>query len=183
MKYIVNAITLSRMLLSVLLLCFLNNRPVFFIVFMLCGISDIIDGILARKTGTKSTFGARLDSFADLLLFGMITVCVIIWAGGSLKSLLPYLGAVISIRFANIAIAAFKYHSFAIIHTWGSKITGILVFVSYAIFIVLDNVNLFIPVCIIAVLSALEETILHVTSDKLDLDRPSIFKKGGFGRP
>ncbi|WP_442870336.1 CDP-alcohol phosphatidyltransferase family protein [Anaerocolumna sp. AGMB13025] len=32
-------------------------------------------------------------------------------------------------------------------------------------------------VCILAAVSALEETIIHITSDKLDLDRRSIFNR------
>lgn len=175
MKHVANIITISRIILSILLICLLNNRLLFLIVFIICGISDVIDGFIARKTNTGSTLGARLDSFADLLLFGITTVCIIVWAGEDLKDLLPYLAVVILIRFANMAIAALKYHSFAIIHTWGNKLTGILVFISFAVFIIADNVKVFLPVCILAALSALEETVIHLTSSELDLNRRSIF--------
>lgn len=175
MKYVANIITTSRIILSILLVFLLDHRLIFFIVYLICGISDVIDGFIARKTNTGSTAGARLDAFADLLLFGITTVYVIIWAGENLNGLLPYLAVVILIRFANMAIAAFKYHSFVIIHTWGNKITGILVFISYAVFIIADNVKVFLPVCILAALSALEETVIHLTSSELDLNRRSIF--------
>jgi phosphatidylglycerophosphate synthase len=174
MKYIANIITIVRMILSVLLICLLNNRSLFLIVFIICGISDVIDGFIARKTNTGSAVGARLDSFADLLLFGISTICIIVWAGEDLKGFLPYLAVVILIRFANIAIAAFKYHSFSTLHTWGNKITGILVFISYAVFIISDNIKVFLPVCILAALSALEETVIHMTSSELNLNRRSI---------
>lgn len=178
MKYVVNAITISRMLLSVLLLFLLDNRAAAFAVFILCGLSDVADGFIARRTGTKSTVGAKLDAAADLFMFGIITICLFIWSGEELKGLLPYLAAVVAIRLANMVIAAFKYHTFAIIHTWGNKITGIMVFVTFAAFILYDNAVIFLPLSFIAILSALEETVIHITSGKLDLNRPSIFKKG-----
>lgn len=176
MKYIANIITVSRMILSILLVCFLNNRLIFVTVFIVCGLTDFFDGLIARKSNTESTVGAKLDSFADLLLFGITSVCIVIWAGEDLKGLLPYLAGVILIRFANMVIAALKYHAFAILHTWGNKITGILAFISYAIFIISDNIRVFFFVCILAALSALEEMIIHMTSDRLDLNRQSIFK-------
>lgn len=178
MKHVPNIITVCRMALSVLLLCFISNRTAFFIVFVICGVTDLLDGMIARRTKTESAAGARLDSAADLLMFGIMTACVLIWKGAELEGLLPYLAVAVLLRIANMAIAAFKYRSFALLHTWGNKITGASVFISYAVFVPADDVRVFLPVCILATLSALEETVIHLTTDKLDLDRPSIFKMG-----
>ena len=64
-KQIANIITISRILSCIyLLLC-----PVFFISFyimyLFCGITDMADGTIARKTKSISELGARLDSLAD----------------------------------------------------------------------------------------------------------------------
>ena len=59
-----NLITGSRIVLSVaLLFC-----PVFFVLYIVAGITDMIDGAVARRTGTVSAFGARLDTVADIVL-------------------------------------------------------------------------------------------------------------------
>ena len=54
-------------------LIFLPLRSVGFLaVYTLTGLTDVLDGWLARKTGTASDFGARLDSIADLLFYGVV---------------------------------------------------------------------------------------------------------------
>ena len=34
---------------------------------MFCGLTDVMDGIIARKTNTVSDFGAKLDTGADFI--------------------------------------------------------------------------------------------------------------------
>ena len=60
-------VTLFRMA-GTLLLVFLQPLSAgFFLVYSLTGVTDVLDGWIARKTKTASDFGARLDSIADLL--------------------------------------------------------------------------------------------------------------------
>jgi CDP-diacylglycerol--glycerol-3-phosphate 3-phosphatidyltransferase len=176
-KYIPNALSILRMVLSLSLFLFLGSRAVFFIIFVLCGVSDLLDGIVARKTHSQSALGARLDSFGDMLFFLTVLICTVIWAGEEMLLLLPYIAAIVVIRFANLAIAAARFHRFAIIHTFANKATGLLVFVSFGVYILTGAIIAFIPVCAIAALSALEETLILLTSKELDLDRKSIFIK------
>jgi CDP-diacylglycerol--glycerol-3-phosphate 3-phosphatidyltransferase len=136
----------------------------------------VLDGYVARKTQTQSVLGARLDSFADLLLFMTITVSVFLWLGNEVFIYLPWIAITVFIRCTNIAIAAYKYHSFAILHTWANKLTGILVFIM-PLFLLYQQFTILWPVCVMAVLSAAEETLIHITSTNLNLDRQSIFRK------
>lgn len=46
----------------------------FYILYLFCGFTDMIDGKVARKTGAVSRLGARLDTAADLLF---LFVCLI----------------------------------------------------------------------------------------------------------
>ena len=39
----------------------------FYLIYLLCGLSDMIDGTIARKTNTAGKFGSRLDTVADLI--------------------------------------------------------------------------------------------------------------------
>ena len=54
-------------------------RPVFSSIFnalyLIAGISDMTDGIVARKTNSASEFGSRFDSIADYIF---VAVCLII---------------------------------------------------------------------------------------------------------
>ena len=41
-------------------------------IYTFAGLTDVLDGWLARKTGRASEFGARLDSVADLLFYSVL---------------------------------------------------------------------------------------------------------------
>lgn len=134
----------------------------------------MLDGYVARKTQTQSELGARLDSFADFILFVAITVSVIRWIGNEVSIFLPWIIITVCIRCGNVAISAYKYHSFAILHTWANKLTGFLVFV-IPLFLLYEQFAILWPVCTIAILSAVEEALIHITSPNLNLNRQSFF--------
>ncbi|MBQ5505575.1 MAG: CDP-alcohol phosphatidyltransferase family protein, partial [Prevotella sp.] len=68
-----NIITLLRMAGSFgLLLCDVTGAA-FWIIYVLCGISDIADGWLARKLNCVTRTGALLDSLADICFVACCT--------------------------------------------------------------------------------------------------------------
>lgn len=177
MRHIPNLISVSRIFLSIGLVLIVEKRLPFIIVYLICGLSDALDGYIARKTNSKSLLGARLDSIADLVMFGIIISVMVIWAGDTVGKFLPWIFIVLFIRLTNMAIAVYKYHSFAIVHTWGNKLSGFLIFAAPLIIIISESKWFAWCVFIICLLSAVEELIIHATSEKLDLNRISIFKR------
>ena len=67
MKHIANIITSCRIFGSILLLFFPSFSLDFYITYLLCGVSDMIDGTIARKTNSASKFGSQLDTIADFV--------------------------------------------------------------------------------------------------------------------
>ena len=61
-----NILTISRIPLSVLLLCTHPLSCSFYILYVFCGLTDVVDGFIARKTGSVSETGAKLDTPGDL---------------------------------------------------------------------------------------------------------------------
>ena len=66
-KHIANIITGFRILCSILLMFFPVFSAQFYITYLLCGVSDMVDGTVARKTNSISEFGARFDTVADFV--------------------------------------------------------------------------------------------------------------------
>ena len=83
-----DTITSVRIVFS-LVLPFLTLYSVwFFVVYTITGLTDALDGWIARKTGMDSEFGAKLDSVADLLLYSVLLIRFFpVLAGGTAADL------------------------------------------------------------------------------------------------
>ena len=60
-----NIITGIQILCSISLLAVSTFSKSFYILYLIAGVSDMIDGTVARKTGTANDFGSKFDSTAD----------------------------------------------------------------------------------------------------------------------
>ena len=72
-KYIANILTGCRILGSLLLLVFPVFSFGFYITYLFCGFSDMIDGTIARKTNSVSEFGSKLDTVPQRVINLKIT--------------------------------------------------------------------------------------------------------------
>lgn len=61
-----NLITVIRILCSVALLFCAALSPWFYALYIIGGVSDMVDGWVARKTNTVSEFGSKLDTVAGI---------------------------------------------------------------------------------------------------------------------
>lgn len=79
-----NLFTLVRIFLTPLLAWFLLNKwmTAAFGIFFIAGMTDAMDGLLARALGQKSRLGAHMDPLADKLL--LITSFLLLWKAGEI---------------------------------------------------------------------------------------------------
>ena len=75
-KYIANIITGSRIVFSLQLVFIPLSSTWFYVFYLFCGFSDMVDGTVARRTNSASDFGTRLDTLSD---FVFMTVALIIF--------------------------------------------------------------------------------------------------------
>ncbi len=124
---IANCITVSRILFSLTLLALFPRSPLFVPLYLLCGVTDVLDGFAARKLHTESEKGEVLDSAADLVFTSVYAVKIL-----PLLSLPLWVGiwtAVIgAAKITGIIIAGKKGNRLSIEHSSGNKLTGILLF-------------------------------------------------------
>ena len=172
-----DSITAARMALSLILLVPSLRSAGFLAVYTLAGLTDTLDGWLARKTGTASDFGARLDSIADLLFFAVLffRISPLLWR--ELPVIVWYAAAVILlVRLAAFSVAAIRYRRFAALHTWLNKLTGVGIFLLPYAFAVSAGVILCLALCVIALAASLEELIIHLSKPGYQADRKSLFQ-------
>ncbi len=67
MKRIPDFLSMSRIALCLPLLLVDAMTVPFWVLYVTAGMTDMLDGFLARRWGVESKFGARLDSLADFI--------------------------------------------------------------------------------------------------------------------
>ena len=160
-----NAISVLRILGTAALLFVEPFTPVFFILYSICGLTDVLDGVIARATNSTSELGAKLDSAADLLFYAvmLIRILPVVWERLP-RSIWLIVGAAVLIRVVSYSYVAVRYHRFSSLHTPFNKLTGLMVFAT-PYFISLPQ-PLATPCCfavaITAVLSSAQELALHL---------------------
>ncbi len=155
-KHIANVITGCRIIGSILLLFFPAFSLAFYITYLICGFSDMIDGTIARKTNSISKFGSRLDTVADLIfvvvsLFKLVPEIRIpgwLWIWGSVIAV---------IKISNIIWGYVTEKQFVSLHTVMNKITGLLLFLLPLTISFVELKYTSIVVCFFATLSAIQE--------------------------
>ena len=122
-----NTITYGRILCSIIMMFFHMPSTAFFILYMICGLSDVLDGIIARKTNTASDFGARLDTVADFIFAAVLLIKILsrivvpIW-------LWIWIIIIVGIKIANMIFGVVRTKRLIVEHTLLNKITGVLLF-------------------------------------------------------
>ena len=122
-----NAISIIRIPASIALLFCRAFSPAFYVFYIAAGLSDMLDGFVARKTDTVSKLGTRLDTIAD---FVFVVVCLI--------KLLPvlsvpawlyaWIGIIALIKVVNIVSGFAVQKRFVAVHSVMNKATGALLF-------------------------------------------------------
>ena len=163
-KHIANIITGSRIVLSLPLLLIPLTSAWFCVIYLLCGLSDMIDGTVARRTSSASEFGARLDTVSD---FVFMTVALIkflphfhipVW-------LWIWIGIIALIKLGNVVWGFVRTKKLISPHTVLNKVTGLLLFLLPVTISFVDLTYTLPIVCTLATVAAIHE-VYHTYSEK-----------------
>ena len=165
-KHLANIITSLRIIGSIVLLFFPAFSFPFHILYILCGLSDMIDGVIARKTNAVSDFGSKLDTAAD---FVFMAVCAL--------KLLPLINvpawlwiwiAVIAIMKGTNIVLGFAFRKKLVsYHTVLNKATGFMLFLLPFALQWIKPTYIIAAVCAVATIAAIgEECCMIKTNDK-----------------
>ena len=128
----------------------------FYGLYIFCGLTDMVDGTIARKTGTASSFGARLDTVADFLfviasfvkLVPVIRIPVWIWIWA----------AVIAMgKLVTLVCGFTQMKQMPSLHIIANKATGLCLFLLPLTMSFVDLRYTAPVVCVIATIAAIQE--------------------------
>lgn len=160
-KNLANIITCTRIIGTVIMAFLPTLSTAFYVVYAYTGATDVADGFVARRLGTVSKFGSKLDSASDLIFY--ITMMLKI-----LPLLIIYLPRVIMLtiytifafRIALYVIVFVRKHRFQSSHAYLNKATGFLLY--FVPFLLKTRYFTFYAgfICAIAAMAALHELTL-----------------------
>ena len=128
----------------------------FYVLYVAAGVSDMLDGFVARKTQTTSEFGALLDSIADVIF---VTVCLFkilptlqirLWLWG-------WIAFIATVKIINYASGFILKRKLIMPHTAANKITGLYLFIAPLIISFVKFDYLAVMLCLIATYAAIQE--------------------------
>lgn len=156
MKYLANIITVGRIIAALAIIQTEVLSPLFYALFLFGGITDILDGRIARRTGSESRTGAVLDSVADIIfafvcfakLFPVMELPLFLWI---------WIGGIAAGRGINLIFGYVRHHKLVMLHTKANKLTGLLLFLFPLFwgFFSISHIAFFI--CAIATFASIQE--------------------------
>ena len=151
-----NIITGIRILCSIALVFCPTLSPAFYSLYLAAGFTDMIDGIVARKTNTVSEFGSRLDTIADFIF---VVVCLI--------KLIPimeipewlsiWIAVIAFIKAINVVSGYVIHRRFVAVHSVMNKVTGAMLFIFPLTLSMIDLKYSAAVVCSAATFAAVQE--------------------------
>ena len=155
-KHLANIITSLRIFSSILMIFYPVFSLQFYITYLICGVSDMIDGAVARATNNSTKFGAQFDSIADIIFI----------AAASIK-LLPtihipswlwvWIAIIAIIKTGNITSGFFHTKKLIFQHTIMNKITGLLLFILPLTLSFIEITHSATIICSVATFAAIQE--------------------------
>jgi len=156
MKNIANYISVSRFIMSILLAITETFSISFYTIYIYCGISDMLDGFIARKNKNESEIGAKLDSTSDII-FVIVAIFKILPVLNLSNIIIIWMAFIVLIKIVNISCSYIYYKKIVLPHTIANKITGFILFISPFIIFNTNQIIFEIIICIIATFAAIQE--------------------------
>jgi phosphatidylglycerophosphate synthase len=148
----------------------------FAVCLVVAFLSDIFDGVLARRFGTASANMRRLDSVADTLFYA---ACVFAAWHLYRAAITEHLGSLAVLGFLETmryALDFLKFRREASYHMWSSKVWGIALFAGFFGLLVLGSSGAVVSCAIyLGILADVEGLLISLMLPRWQADVPTVF--------
>lgn len=174
-----NVITLSRLILIPVLwiLAVLEFRISFAILLGIAGITDWLDGLVARALKQTSEFGHWFDSFVDTILAVSLLFWLWFLMPDFLRVHLMSIGLVFGLLLLSLILGFIKYGALVDYHLYSNKISAVLLFVFVVPALLTEpNTVLFYLLVGMSIVSLIEEIGITITNKSIATYKHTIFE-------
>lgn len=139
----------------------------FYIFLIIGGLSDAVDGPVARHISGDSPLGAALDSISDLCFFGATVFSVLIKKFDEIGEVAKILfTAVVILRIVSYLIQLVKFKKPAPLHTILNKLASVSIFVLLFVIPFIGITAAAVIASSIGIAGGIEEIVIHMLSDE-----------------
>ena len=171
-------LTAVRALLApvlVLLAWFHPDRAAFGACLVLAFLSDVFDGIIARRLGVASPGLRRLDSLADTLFYAAAVCAAWRLHPAVIVEHADGLLALAALEIARYAFDLAKFRREASYHMWSSKLWGIFLFVGFFALLALGRAGAEVELAIyVGIAADLEGLAISIVLRQWQPDVPTL---------
>jgi len=147
----------------------------FLFCFIASLLTDIADGLLARRLHLTTELGAKLDSWGDFLTYLSLPISGWWLRPEVVREEQCWLAAGIACYIAAIIVGFLKFSRLTNYHTWGAKTAAVLVGAAVLLFFAEGPGWVFRIVMPIVVLTNLEEITITLTLPQPAANVPSLW--------
>ena len=155
----------------------LSNLPFYTgIALLAAGLTDVFDGIIARRWNIVTAYGSRLDSIADTLMEISAAAAVLILKPEIFTGHALILGVWIAVEASSILLGWIKFRRIANLHLYLTKAAGVVAyaFVIYTFVAGYNETFFYVTVTLLSV-SSLECLLLQLIAPRVDEHMKSIY--------
>ena len=184
LKTIPNMLSISRLILIPAMLFpayYIQDEPqarfVFLIMFIIIGVTDKLDGTLARYLNQTTALGAKLDTIADMVFYPLIALWLYRFESGVVGEWWNLVYFLLALYFFKMVTGKIKFGYVPAFHTIGAKTFSASLYF-FMIAAILDPIlakSIFPVLCVIGYINQMEETYILLTRDSVDENIRSVF--------
>ena len=180
-----NTLSFIRLLLVPVLwvLAFMDMPRYVGIGLLLAGLSDALDGFIARRWGMVSAYGSRLDSIADVSVIISAVFCVVLLMPGIIfdHKLLVTLWVLLEVT--TITVGWIKFRRIANLHLYLTKAAGVIAYVFVIVAFIFGYSEVLFYLALTALIAASAEALtLELLCSSVDEHMKSIIHAYREGR-
>ncbi len=180
MRYLPISLTLLRLFLGpvALFLAMMNGpRWLFAPILIIATLSDIFDGVLARRLGVATPWLRRFDSITDVIFYLFILAAAWRLRQDLLVQNWPWLAIILASHIAVISFSFAKFGKYPAAHSYLAKFYGLcLLFVLIDLLVFDAGRPAIIFLAVVALIANLEVLAIHALMPEAPMDVKSVFK-------
>lgn len=139
-------------------------------------VSDVLDGVVARRTGTATAALRRLDSTVDTIFYLNVAAAAWILYSAVMRPLLPWILLVVATELITNLACFLRFGRAASYHSLSAKLFGLCLFVALLTLFLTGSAALLVPAIVVGLASHAENLAITATLPEWRHDVPSILE-------